>query len=278
MSFTTDSVWFITGCSSGLGRSISSTVYKSGVLKLTLDVTSLNAIDSCFGTAVEIFGQINVVINNAGYGRRGDTEAASEEAARDQLETNFWGPVRITRSALRIFRETKPRGQGSTVVQISSVGGCGFPGNAFYHASKFALEGFTESVAKEMDPAWNIKFLLVVPGGVRTNFASTSMATLPRHPAYDTSNAPFTQLMKYVAGPASQDTWSDPDICARLLVNTVVSQEQRPLPTRLLMGAETIPWTKADMERTLQEIEDWRTETESCSPKGGAQIESFLST
>jgi NAD(P)-dependent dehydrogenase (short-subunit alcohol dehydrogenase family) len=284
----------VTGCSSGLGKSISKAVYDAGfrivatarsttsltylpdgprVLKLSLDVTSATSIESALSAAVTHFGQINVVINNAGYGLRGDTEAVPEEEARNQMETNFWGPVRITRGALRIFREVNPQGQGGTVVQVSSLGGwIGFPGNAFYHASKFALEGFTESVAKEMDPSWNIKFLLVLPGGVRTNFASTSAKATPRHPAYDHHSSPLTQLLEYVANPASQETWSDPDICARLLVNTVIAQRERPLPARLLMGAETIPLIRGDIERTLKEIYEWKAETESCSPKGGARV------
>ncbi|KAL4864210.1 hypothetical protein BDV12DRAFT_205852 [Aspergillus spectabilis] len=300
MLFDSDSVWFITGCSSGLGRSIANAAYESGyrivatarstsslsylddgprVLKLSLDVTSLDAIKQSIIKAVDHFGQINVVVNNAGYGLRGDTEAVSEEEARRQVETNFWGPVHVTRSALRVFRETNPHGRGGTIVQISSIGGwVGFPGNAFYHASKFALEGFTESVAKEMDPAWNIKFLLAVPGGVRTNFAATSVQATPRHPAYDTPRSPLTQILQYVSNPASQETWSDPDVCARLLVNTVVEQGDRPMPTRLLMGAETIPLIQRDVERTLSEIKDWKNETEKCSPKGGAALQNLESS
>ncbi|KAL2844820.1 hypothetical protein BJY01DRAFT_263789 [Aspergillus pseudoustus] len=294
MSFDKDSVWFITGASSGLGKSITRAAYESGyqiaatarsvrslsylpdeprVLKLSLDVTSAEQIESSLAATVAHFGRLDVVINNAGYGLRGDTEAVIDADALNQMETNFWGPVRITRGALRIFREVNAAGQGGTIVQISSVGGwVGFPGNAYYHASKFALEGFTESVAKEMDPAWNIKFLLAVPGGVRTNFAATSVKAIPRHKAYDTPSSPLTQILNYISEPSAQETWSDPDVCARLLVNTVVNQKQRPMPTRLLFGAETIPLLESDMEKTLAEIREWKAETESCSPRGGAQL------
>ncbi|KAL2815095.1 hypothetical protein BJX63DRAFT_390429 [Aspergillus granulosus] len=294
MSFDRNSVWFITGASSGLGKSITRAAYESGyqivatarsigslsylpdearVLKLGLDVTSNEQINSCLAAAVAHFGRLDVVINNAGYGLRGDTEAVSDEDARDQMETNFWGPVRITRGALRVFREVNMAGQGGIIIQISSIGGwVGFPGNAYYHASKFALEGFTESVAKEMDPAWNIKFLIAVPGGVRTNFAATSVKAIPRHPAYDTPSSPLTQILRYISQPSAQETWSDPDVCARLLVDTVVNQAQRSLPTRLLMGAETIPLLESDMEKTLAEIREWKTETEKCSPRGGALL------
>ncbi|KAL4923350.1 SDR family oxidoreductase [Aspergillus undulatus] len=299
MGFDPNSVWFITGASSGLGKSIALAAYESGyqivatarsvdslshlpneprVLKLSLNVTSPEQIDSSLTAAVAHFGQVNVVVNNAGYGLRGDTEAISDEDARQQIETNFWGPVRITRGALRIFREVNPVGKGGTIAQISSVGGwVGFPGNAFYHASKFALEGFTESVAKEMDPSWNIKFLIAVPGGVRTNFAATSVQAIARHPAYDTPSSPLSQILNYINDPGSQKTWSHPDICARLLVDTVVSQEQRPLPIRLLMGAETIPLIESDIERTLLEMREWKAETERCSPRGGAKLQTLNS-
>ncbi|KAL4734577.1 hypothetical protein BDV11DRAFT_209262 [Aspergillus similis] len=293
-SFDAKSVWLITGASSGLGKSITRAVYKSGyqivatarsigalsylpneprVLKLSLDVRSSEQVEAALSAAVAHFGRLDVVINNAGYGLRGDTEAVSDEDARDQMETNFWGPVRITRGVLRIFREVNNPGQGGTIVQISSVGGwVGFPGNAYYHASKFALDGFTESVAKEMDPSWNIKFLIAVPGGVQTNFAATSAKAVPRHPAYDTPSSPLTQILNYISQPSAQDTWSDPDVCARLLVETVANQGERPLPTRLLMGAETIPLLESDIEKTLAEIREWRAQTESCSPRGGAQL------
>ncbi|KAL6228742.1 hypothetical protein BDW75DRAFT_235685 [Aspergillus navahoensis] len=297
MVFDPNSVWFITGASSGLGKSITLAAYESGyklvatarsikalsylsdvprVLKLSLDVTSAEEIDSALSAAVSHFGQINVIVNNAGYGLRGDTEAVSDEDARHELETNFWGPVRITRGALRIFREVNPVGMGGTVVQISSVGGwVGFPGNSFYHASKFALEGFTESVAKEVDPAWNIKFLIAVPGGVRTNFAATSVKAIPRHPAYDTLSSGLSQILRYVENPSSQETWSDPDVCARLLVDIVGGQYEQSMPTRLLMGAETIPVIESDIERTLREMREWRAQTEMCSPRGGAQLMSL---
>ncbi|KAJ0416734.1 hypothetical protein BJY00DRAFT_291032 [Aspergillus carlsbadensis] len=294
MSFDKNSVWFITGASSGLGKSITKAAYESGyqiaatarsvgalsylpdeqrVLKLSLDVTSAEQIEQSLAAAVAHFGRVDVVVNNAGYGQRGDTEAVSDEDARVQVETNFWGPVRVTRGALRVFREVNPAGQGGTIVQISSVGGwVGFPGNAYYHASKFALEGFTESVAKEMDPTWNIKFLIAVPGGVKTNFAATSLKTIPRHPAYDTPSSPLTQILRYISQPTAQDTWSDPDVCARLLVDTVSNQKERPLPVRLLMGAETIPLLESDMEKTRAEMQAWKAETERCSPGGGAQM------
>ncbi|KAH8702316.1 hypothetical protein BGW36DRAFT_356442 [Talaromyces proteolyticus] len=279
-------VWFVTGCSSGLGKSIVSTAYDAGhriiatarnpaalsylpdgpnVLKLTLDVTLKDSITQSLSAAVKKFGRIDVVVNNAGYAVMGDTESIAESDARLQVETLFWGPVFVTQEAVRIFRDINPKEQGGTLIQISSIGGLvTFPGSAFYHASKFALTGFTESFAKEMNPAWNIKFMVVSPGGIKTSFGS-NIALGVRHPAYDTAESPLNQLMAYMGEPAIQETFSSPDQCARVLFDAVVAQEQRPLPRRLLMGAETIPLLEADLRISKEEMQTWKEETMQCS-------------
>lgn len=105
------------------------------VLKLKLDVTSPSDVSAVVAATVENFGRIDVLINNAGYGLMSDFESTSDEAGRRLVETNFWGAINMTREVLRVFREVNPKGQGGTVVQVSSMGGfIGFPGNAFYHA------------------------------------------------------------------------------------------------------------------------------------------------
>ena len=108
------------------------------ILKLSLDVTSESARAAAISAALERFGRIDVLCNNAGYGLYGDTEALTEQQMRNQLETNFWGALHLTREAVRIFREENPKsgGIGGTVVQVSSIGGrAGFQGGALYHAS-----------------------------------------------------------------------------------------------------------------------------------------------
>ncbi|KAJ5652153.1 NAD(P)-binding protein, partial [Penicillium longicatenatum] len=274
----------VTGCSSGLGKSLAQAIYNAGhrivattrdiaslsylpdsptVLKIKLDVTSQEDICAAFRQALDTFHEINVVINNAGYGLMGDMEAISDSDARHQLETNFWGPVHITQEALRVFREVNPKGQGGTIVQVSSIGGfLTAPGHSFYHASKFALEGFTKSVAKELRPEWNIVLLIVAPGGMRTNFATSSLRAPPRHPAYNLPDGAFSQLTAYIK---AQNIWSDPDSCAKVLFDSVVGQRERPLPARLLMGAETIPYMKYDIKQVLEEIDAWEGETVRCS-------------
>lgn len=153
----------VTGCSSGVGKSLVTTIHGAGyrvvatardivslsyipdgpnVLKLTLDVTSEDNIIEALSATVANFGRLDVVINNAGYAVMGDTEVILEADARLEMETLFWGPAFITREAVRIFWEVNPAGRGGTVVQMSSIGGLvTFPGSAFYHAG-YAMSCF----------------------------------------------------------------------------------------------------------------------------------------
>jgi NAD(P)-dependent dehydrogenase (short-subunit alcohol dehydrogenase family) len=130
-----------------------------------LDVTSAESIKAAIDSAVAKFGRIDVVVNNAGYGLMGDTEsfvmnAEDHDKARKVVETNFWGTAQVCAHAVRVFRDVNPKsGQiGGVVLNVTSIGGfAGFPGSAFYHASKFAVEGYTESMSKEVRADWNSK-------------------------------------------------------------------------------------------------------------------------
>ena len=155
-AFDTNGVWLVTGCSTGLGESIAKYVYGAGhsivatarnvdslnylpdgpkILKLSLDVTSQDSITATIKATVKRFGRLDVVINNAGYGVTSELEGFPEDEARKQLETMFWGPARLTKESIRVFREVNAPGQGGTIVQITSIGGyLAFQGNAFYHA------------------------------------------------------------------------------------------------------------------------------------------------
>lgn len=129
----------------------------ANVLKLSLDVTSTSSIETALNETLAKFGRIDVLVNNAGYTLVGDTEVAGDEESRMLFDTNFWGMVNITKRVLGIMREKNPK-QGGVILNISSMGGfIGYPGSAFYHASKFAMEGWTESVAKELPVEWNSK-------------------------------------------------------------------------------------------------------------------------
>ena len=129
------------------------------ILKLALDVTAQAPVDVAITKALERFGRLDVVVNNAGYAVMGDTEAISDEVARLQIETLFWGTVRVAKHAVRVMRDENPKngGQvGGVILNVTSMGGfVGFPGEAYYHAGKFAVEGWTEAVAREMRDEWN---------------------------------------------------------------------------------------------------------------------------
>ena len=172
----------VTGCSSGIGEALAQYIAKSSnrvvatarnpaspssipdspnVLKLPLDVTSIPSIESALSKTMSSFHRIDVVVNNAGYTLVGDTEAAGDAESRALMDTNFWGMVDVTKRALGIMRDENSKSggqQGGVVLNVSSMGGWfGFPACSFYHASKFAMEGWTESVAKELPVEWNSK-------------------------------------------------------------------------------------------------------------------------
>lgn len=173
----------VTGCSSGIGRAIAELVAgKSGqrliatarnlsslsylpdndtIFKLALDVASPASVETAFKAATDHFGDdfhIDILVNNAGYELAGDTEAATEEEMHHQLETNFFGTVRVATNATRVMRQSKDH-RGGIIFNISSLAGvAAFPGQAFYHASKFAVEGWSESFARELHPDWNSEF------------------------------------------------------------------------------------------------------------------------
>ncbi len=196
-----DAVWFITGCSSGIGQALAQFIAKSSnrlvatarntaslseitstgdnILKLQLDVTSITSIEAALQATLEKFGRIDVLVNNAGYMLVGDTEAAGDEEARALMDTNFWGLVDVTKRVLPIMRDENPKNggqQGGVIANVTSMGGrVGYPASSFYHASKFAVEGWSESLAKELPTAWNSKL-------IRTLFPSVA---LQEKPSYD---------------------------------------------------------------------------------------------
>jgi NAD(P)-dependent dehydrogenase (short-subunit alcohol dehydrogenase family) len=287
-----NAVWLITGCSSGLGQNLSKLLEQSNkyrvaatarrlsalsylpdspnVLKLELDVTSQASIDAAVEAAVEKFGRIDVLVNNAGYGLMGDAEGTSNSEARAVMDTNFWGAVSMTKAVLPVFRDVNPAGDGGVVVMVSSMGGfIGFPGSTYYHASKFAMEGFTESVAKEMFPEWNIRFMILEPGGVKTKYAS-GIKYSKRHPAYLDPKGPTNQLMSYIQTPGIEDSWGDAVLVVKAVVKVVSSDD---IPIRLPMGSDAWGLMKAEVQGLDKDLEKWKSVSESSS--GAEQMESI---
>ncbi|KAI1809316.1 short-chain dehydrogenase/reductase-like protein SDR [Poronia punctata] len=286
-----NAVWFITGCSSGIGQSLAQHIATSApssnnrlvatarnlsslsspiipddpsrILKLSLDVTSPSAINAALEAAVSKFGRVDVVVNNAGYGQKGDTEAADDAQSRAVMDTNFWGMVDVTKKAIGIFRDvnaqTGGQGQkGGVVVNISSIGGwAGFPGQAFYHASKFAMEGFTESVARELPDAWNIHLTNIEPGGVQTNYVNMLQSNGKRHPAYLDPTFPTNVLMSYVERDEARRLWAKPSALAAAIYYIVARGEK--IPIRLPLGADAWGIISKDLDdnrKLLDELKD----------------------
>src|SRR5215212_4139228 len=195
--------WFITGTSRGFGREWTAAALERGdrvaatardpsalddlvrahgdaVLPLALDVTDREAVFEAVRRAHERFGRLDVVVNNAGYGQFGMVEELSEQEARDQIETNLFGALWVTQAALPFLRE---QGSGH-VLQVSSIGGISaFQGIGMYHASKWALEGISQSLAQEVR-GFGIHVTLIEPGGYATDWGGSSARHTTELPAY----------------------------------------------------------------------------------------------
>jgi NAD(P)-dependent dehydrogenase (short-subunit alcohol dehydrogenase family) len=220
----------ITGCSTGIGRmtakyfqekgwNVVATVRKNpeqdeelnameNVLVVALDVTKGDTIKSAVATAIDRFGKIDVLLNNAGYGSYGILEATSEQAIRMQFDVNVIGALMMTKEVIPYMRKA---GDG-TIINISSMGGkVSFPLGTFYHGSKFAVEGMSEALSFEL-AAIGIKVKMIEPGMINTNFEETTMKNL----AIDPSQTEYAQFLeKFMAGiqkAASQS--SEPIIVA----------------------------------------------------------------
>ncbi|KAH9939442.1 hypothetical protein B0H21DRAFT_893982 [Amylocystis lapponica] len=208
-------VWLITGCSSGFGRALVEKISARGervvatlrkpevladlagkypttqLLVLALDVTNDVQIAAVFEEIHSHFGRLDTVINNAGYATQGEMEAIPEEEARNQMEVLFWGPVHITKEAIKFMRDINPPGHGGLVINISScLGYSSVPALAFYCAGKSALEAFTDFFTREMLPSWNIRGVIVEPGTFLTDATSRSLVRIPVHPKYDSPTSP----------------------------------------------------------------------------------------
>jgi NAD(P)-dependent dehydrogenase (short-subunit alcohol dehydrogenase family) len=258
-------VWFITGASRGFGREFALAALRRGdrvaatarslpalddlaaehgdrILPLQLDVTDRAADEAAVRQAHERFGRIDVVVNNAGYGHFGAVEEVTEPELRAQLETNFFGAVWVTQAALPILRE---QGSGH-VVQMSSIGGVGaFANLGAYHASKWALEAISESLAIEVEPL-GIHVTLVEPGGFDTDWAGSSARTSEHSATYDF-------VREAAARRRGAQAPGSPAAAAAALLEIVDSEHP---PLRALFGAQAQQIVTGIYERRLQTWQD----------------------
>lgn len=265
----TEKIWFITGTSRGFGRAwaiaalergdkVAATArntasladlaqkYGDALLPIELDVTDRDADFAAVRRAHDHFGRLDIVVNNAGYGHFGFIEELSERDARDQLETNVFGALWVTQAALPYLRE---QGSGH-IIQVSSIGGISaFPLVGIYHASKWALEGFSQALAQEVKP-FGVHVTLIEPGGFDTDWSGSSARHSDRIPAYDEVRAAVdAERAKRWASPGN------PEASAAALLK-VVDAEQPPL--RVFFGSSPLQTAKADYESRLRTWEEWQ--------------------
>jgi len=206
-------------------------------------VTQTKSIDEAFKKAVDKFGRVDVVVNNAGYGLSGEFEGLSDEQIRTQMEVNFFGLINVTRKAMETMRELKT---GGLIQQVTSIGGQrGVPTYSIYCASKWAVEGFTETISQEVKPEWGIKFTCIEPGGFRTDWAGRSMQFGERHPAYDHINA------KKSADENNGSQAGDPAKGAAAMYEFAIMEEP---PLRVVIGTDAY---KAIMDKVEKYKENY---------------------
>jgi NAD(P)-dependent dehydrogenase (short-subunit alcohol dehydrogenase family) len=246
-----DRIWFITGASRGLGRSFAEAALEAGdrvaatardtsaleqlvaehddaILPVSLDVTDREAAIAAVRRAHDHFGRLDVVVNNAGYGVSGAVEEVSEEQTRQQIEVNVFGALWVTQAALPLLRAQR----SGWIVQVSSIGGlAAFPLTGIYHASKWALEGFSESLRQEVEP-FGIRVLMVEPSGFRTDWAGSSMDRAEPIDAYQEIDF-IAQRRQAQQEENNGQQPGNPDLAARALLQTLDRDDP---PFRLLLG------------------------------------------
>jgi NAD(P)-dependent dehydrogenase (short-subunit alcohol dehydrogenase family) len=260
--------WFITGTSRGFGRewaiaalergdrvaatarkldSLSDLVDKYGdnILPIELDVTDREADFAAIARAHDVFGSLDVVINNAGYGQFGLIEDLTEKEARDQFETNVFGALWITQAALPFLRAQK----SGHILQVSSIGGISaFPNIGIYNASKWALEGFTQALAQEVAD-FGIKVTLIEPGGFSTDWGGDSAKHAKETPGYeDFRGKAAEQRQSRVSSQGNPGATGD-------VVLKLVDADEPPL--RVFFGTAPIRIAKADYASRLETWEKW---------------------
>ena len=259
--------WFITGTSRGFGLEWATAALQRGdrvagtardpstlddlkeqygdaLLPLALDVTDRTAAFETVKHAHDHFGRLDIVVNNAGYGHFGMVEELSEQDARDQIETNLFGALWVTQAAVPLLRE---QGSGH-FLQVSSIGGISaFPGVGMYHASKWGLEGFSQSLAQEVK-AFGIHVTLIEPGGFSTDWSGSSA----RHSeALDV----YAELREAGQQRRAGNTPGDPNASAEAVMRIVDADEP---PLRCFFGTAPLGIAEQDYEGRLETWREWQ--------------------
>lgn len=262
--------WLVTGCSRGFGRALADAVLDAGdnllatardpamleglgvgkpgrIATAPLDVTDERQAAEAVHAAIDAFGSLDVLVNNAGYGDIGSVEDTPVASFRRQIETNLFGTIIMTKAAVPHMRERRD----GHIVQFSSVGGrLGAPGRAAYSAAKWGVEGFSEVLAQEMKLV-GVKVSIVEPGGFRTDFAGPSTKIDGGRPEYDgvVGKAARMQAAYHGSQPG------DPHRGAAAILK-LVAMENPPL--RLPLGSDAVVAIALSDQKRLDELERWR--------------------
>ncbi|PLZ03949.1 short-chain dehydrogenase/reductase [Burkholderia sp. WAC0059] len=272
----TSQVWLITGSAHGLGRDIAEAVLAAGdrliatardprglealcarygdrVRAVPLDVTDASAARAAVQAAVDAFGRLDVVVNNAGYGHVSAFEQSTDEAFRAQIDTNFYGVVNVTRAALPVLRAQR----SGRIIQISSVGGrIGTPGLAAYQSAKWAVGGFSEVLAREV-ASFGVKVSVLEPGGMRTDWGVRATRDLTKpDPDYEPSVGALLDLFAAYLGHET----SDPARVAQVVLR--LATHPNP-PLHLLLGSDAVRYAGESDAARAAEGERWRAVSEA---------------
>ena len=267
-------VWLITGCSTGFGRELAKLVLARGwravvtardvstvkdlaeghgarALVLPLDVTKPAQIAEVVAKSKERFGRIDALVNNAGYGYLAAIEEGEDEAVRALFDTNVFGLVDMTKAVLPMMRAQR----SGIVVNVSSIGGiASFAATGYYHATKYAVEGLSESLAIEVEPL-GIHVLVVEPGPFRTNWAGASMK---RSAATIDAYAATAGERRKQTDERSGKQAGDPVRGAQAIIDAALSD--RP-PLRLLLGKVALDLARKKIDRLRSDFDAWESTT-----------------
>jgi NAD(P)-dependent dehydrogenase (short-subunit alcohol dehydrogenase family) len=264
--------WLITGCSTGFGRALAEAVlahgdrliatarkpeqlqdlvelYPQQVRTFALDVTDKDSIHSAVSQAKEAFGRIDVLVNNAGYGTMGAIEEVSDEAIERQYDTNVFGTLNTIRAVLPIMRQQ----HSGHILNLSSTGGMvSFAATGIYCSTKFAVEGLSEALAKEVAPL-GIKVTIVEPGAFRTDFNGRSLSVPEQQiDDYAETTGKFLEWLKQIDGKQP----GDPEKAARAMIQAVESNEP---PLRLASGEDAVNAIEQKLQSVKAELDEWRS-------------------
>ncbi len=269
-------VWLITGCSTGFGRALATealaqgyrvavaarktedvqdivSAYPDTAIALKLDVTIPEQITTAVATTLEKFGQIDVLVNNAGIGYFAAIEESEEAEVRRMFDINFFGLAKMTQEVLPQMRKQK----SGHILNISSIGGLrSFPGIGFYNASKYAVDGLSEALYKEVLPL-GIKVTIIAPSGFRTDWAGRSAKdTSIKIDDYATTAGENQSTIRGYSGNQA----GDPVRAAKAMID--VTETANP-PLRLLLGAAALKGARIKIEELKQDVETWAAVSEA---------------